>query len=725
MKAHIASPIKAHLLRSACYLLLLLAVSAIPFALAQRGVSKVSVSKLTLAQSAAANTRTSQFPVTAPIKRPTGGILWYNGDFNGVNALPNEQNTAVEQSSVYDDFIVPSPGWHVTSVFSDNLQSTTVTGANWEIRSGVSEGNGGTVVASGMTTTPVVTRTGRGTFNFFEFMIEVTGLSVDLAPGTYWLNVTPIGNGTGLSYNSDTSGTNCVGLPCGNDDNAFIDSTTFGFVFHNTSSVDIGQPDFSMGVIGSGSGAETPTPTPTPTCTPGALWYNGDFNDVNGLANEQNTYVEQSSIYDNFIVPSPGWHVTSVFSDNLSSTAEIGATWEIRSGVSEGNGGTVVASGMTTTPVRTLTGRSGFGFLEVMIEITGLSVDLAPGTYWLNVTPIGNGGGRSFDSDTSGTNCVGLPCGNDDNAFWNSTTFGENFHNTSGGDIGQPDFSMGVNGTVQGCPSPTPTATASPTGTPTATPTCPPDGGPAAPLWYNGDFNNMNALANEQNTFVEQSSIYDNFIVPSPGWHVSSVFSNNLENITVTGATWEIRQGVSEGNGGTLIASGMTMTPVVINTGRGGFGFPEFMIEVTGLSVDLVPGTYWLNVTPIGNGGGRSFNTDTSGMNCVGLPCGNDDNAFINSTTFGFVFHNTSSGDIGQPDFSMGVNGTIQGGGCPSPTPTATATATATATPTATHTPTPTATATHTPTATPTATVTVPPRSTPTPRPRPTPAPHP
>ena len=141
-------------------------------------------------------------------------------------------------------------------------------------------------------------------------------------------------------------------------------------------------------------------------------------------------------------------------------------------------------------------------------------------------------------------------------------------------------------------------------------------------------------------------------------------------NTTVTGANWEIRSGVSEGNGGTVVASGTTTTPVVTPTGRSGFGFTEFMVEVTGLSVDLAPGTYWLNVTPIGNGGGRSFDSDTSGTNCVGLPCGNDDNAFINSSDFGFVFHNTSSGDVGQPDFSMGVEGTVGGGGTPSPTPT-------------------------------------------------------
>jgi hypothetical protein len=65
----------------------------------------------------------------------------------------------------------------------------------------------------------------------------------------YWLNVTPVGNGTGRSWNSTTSGTNCVGTPCGNDQNAFFNSTFFGTYFTSTSNE--GQPyDYSNGVIG-------------------------------------------------------------------------------------------------------------------------------------------------------------------------------------------------------------------------------------------------------------------------------------------------------------------------------------------------------------------------------------------------------------------------------------------------------------------------------------------
>ena len=510
MKKQINPTIKAYLIRSAFYVLLLLAVCVIPFTLAQsrsRGTAKQSAGQPTrLAPSAAASALASKSTVPdssvkaadaassalAPGTRllqihknprqPSGtNILWYNGDFNGVNGLSNEDNTSLgsgEFGSVYDDFIVPSgPDWSVTSVFSDNLSSTNITGASWEIRQGVSEGNGGTLIASGMTMTPVVTLTGRNGFGFTEYMVEVTGLNVSLPSGTYWLNVTPIGDLTGRSFDSNTSGANCVGTPCGNDLNAFFNSNFFNVNFENTS--EQGQAtDFSMGVNGTGGGTPTPSPTPTPTatgsptCTPGPLWYNGDYNGINGLANEMNTTLgsgEFASVYDDFIVPSgPAWTVTSVFSDNLSSTNVTGATWEIRQGVSSGNGGTLIATGMTMTPVVTPTGRSGMGFTEYMVEVTGLNVNLPSGTYWLNVTPIGDLTGRSFDSNTSGANCVGTPCGNDMNAFFNSNFFDANFQSTS--EQGQPtDFSMGVNGCT-GSPTPTPSPTVPPRTTPTPRP---------------------------------------------------------------------------------------------------------------------------------------------------------------------------------------------------------------------------------------------------------------
>jgi len=188
----------------------------------------------------------------------------------------------------------------------------------------------------------------------------------------------------------------------------------------------------------------------------GSLWYNGNFNAVNGIANERSTQVGLASTYDNFQNSAP-WNVTSVFSDNLENTVVTGATWEIRSGTPAGftgTGGTLVASGSTATPVVTPTGRSGFGFTEFQVSVTGLNVNLpvlgAGQFYWLNVTPTGNGTGRSFVSQTSGAGAVGSPLGNDQNAFINSPVdFAANFASTGSAPFNQPnDFSMGVIGTV-------------------------------------------------------------------------------------------------------------------------------------------------------------------------------------------------------------------------------------------------------------------------------------
>jgi hypothetical protein len=104
-------------------------------------------------------------------------------------------------------------------------------------------------------------------------MVEVTGLNVFLpmlpSGQHYWLNVTPVGNGTGGIYNSTTSGLDCVGTPCGNDDNAFWNSTYFGVFFDHTSNHCDGCNDFSMGVIG--SVIPEPAPLALLTCGMGAL----------------------------------------------------------------------------------------------------------------------------------------------------------------------------------------------------------------------------------------------------------------------------------------------------------------------------------------------------------------------------------------------------------------------------------------------------------------------
>jgi PEP-CTERM motif len=182
----------------------------------------------------------------------------------------------------------------------------------------------------------------------------------------------------------------------------------------------------------------------------GTLWYNGDFNGADGLSNEQNTDIDYGYTYDNFQVDGSGWTITSIWSNNLMSFRTDQAYWEIRSGVSLGDGGTLVASG-TSAATQTATGRSGFGLDEYEILVSGLNIALGPGEYWLMVAPIDSGAGRSFVSTTSNANGVGTFLL--DGSFFTSGFFGANFAAASDF-VGAPaDFSMGVAGTA-GVPEP-------------------------------------------------------------------------------------------------------------------------------------------------------------------------------------------------------------------------------------------------------------------------------
>ena len=368
-----------------------------------------------------------------------------------------------------------------------------------------------------------------------------------------------------------------------------------------------------------------------------------------------------------------GWNITEAFSHNLVPPGFVvtGATWEIRSGTTLAHrGGTLVASGTTAAPIVTVL-IDDLGFSELEIKVTGLNVFLpvlpAGQFYWLNVTPINDLTSRSFISETLGANCVGTPCGNDGNTFWNSNYFNIKYRLTAfqyPGRDPHDDYSMGVNGTVAGAPTPTPT--------PTPTPS------PPGALWYNGDFDGINGLPNERDTSLgsgQFASVYDNFNVTGGGWNVTAVFSDNLADYRdVIGATWEIRTG-------TTVVTRRHLGRQRHDSSADSYFYRsvrfslhlQFQVKVTGLNVFLpiLPAGqfYWLNVTPIGDLTGRSFDSTTSGANCVGTPCGNDQNAFFNSNFFGVTFGSTA--DQGQPyDFSMGVNGTVVGALTPTPTPT-------------------------------------------------------
>ena len=186
-------------------------------------------------------------------------------------------------------------------------------------------------------------------------------------------------------------------------------------------------------------------------CGSNCLFYGGDFDpnnpNANGLANENDAIVGGNpygaGVYQNVIVDQT-WNVTTMFTNNLSQLDPTAGYWEVRSGLSEGNGGTLVASGtgpMTQTP----TGRSGFGYTEYRDSV-GLNLIVPPGSYGHLVVPICTQcNGRSFESNTFGLNKVGNYTLDDQ--FWNSAFFGANFTNADNEGV-FPAFSTGALGTV-------------------------------------------------------------------------------------------------------------------------------------------------------------------------------------------------------------------------------------------------------------------------------------
>jgi hypothetical protein len=205
----------------------------------------------------------------------------------------------------------------------------------------------------------------------------------------------------------------------------------------------------------------------------------------------------------------------------------------------------------------------------------------------------------------------------------------------------------------------------------------------AGVLWYNGDYDNRNALANGttgvnfNGPAAEVSKVYENFVVPAgQTWQITSVFSTDeifyQSGRGVTSASWQILTGVSAGNGGIVVASGDSTATQASVAPQAGFTYvdPEFKITATISTVTLTAGTYWLSVIPddsAGRVGDQAFVETTSGANAVGTPPGNDGNSFISnnlpagSTGADFFTPTSSILGPGNWDFSMGVAGTATG----------------------------------------------------------------
>jgi hypothetical protein len=193
---------------------------------------------------------------------------------------------------------------------------------------------------------------------------------------------------------------------------------------------------------------------PPAACSP-CLYYSGDFNaadpNADGLSNEVDALITTGAHVYTPVTPDSQWTVSGLLVNTLSQLVPTSATWEIRTGVSSGNGGTLVASGSGAV-TQTATGRSGFGFTEYTDSVAvSPAVTLPYGTtYWINVTPVCAGcGGRAFESNVppaTAANHVG-PANVLNTSYFNSVFFGANFTNANN-EGPFPLFSFGVSGTA-------------------------------------------------------------------------------------------------------------------------------------------------------------------------------------------------------------------------------------------------------------------------------------
>jgi hypothetical protein len=213
------------------------------------------------------------------------------------------------------------------------------------------------------------------------------------------------------------------------------------------------------------------------------LFYGGDFLDspvyppflANGLANENTVFVSGNpygaAVWVPFTVPAgQTWDVTGLFTNNLASYGVLDqgtqptavASWSINEEVSAGSAGIVVDSG-TSPATSTATGRSAFGLTEFTVQVTGLSITLAPGTYWLSVVPICTNSanpyceGIFFTSDVEYLNSTPVnaygPAEPLSQSYFDSPLFGFSFGPTWGpvgamGGDGGDAFSAGVLGKI-------------------------------------------------------------------------------------------------------------------------------------------------------------------------------------------------------------------------------------------------------------------------------------
>jgi len=212
-----------------------------------------------------------------------------------------------------------------------------------------------------------------------------------------------------------------------------------------------------------------------------------------------------------------------------------------------------------------------------------------------------------------------------------------------------------------------------------------PPGKPVVPalcnpcLFYSGDLNPADGQAagfSDENTLlVTGSATYAPVNIPKG---ITASLTGILFNVQADAnfdplnATYDIRQGISSGDGGTDVATG-TANITVAATGRVFLGVTEYSVLVTIPTVTLTGGEeYWFSVTPQCTNGaqdgscyvGRIFLSNTTQMaNEQFGHASPPGELFLNSAYFGYTYANwcTLLPTAGQCRFaSFGLVGTAK-----------------------------------------------------------------
>lgn len=185
-------------------------------------------------------------------------VVFYGGDADGRNGLIASTRVGDDGWS-YDDFTLGS-ATNITGLFGNFLLSDGATSAtaSWQIRSGMSAGNPGTLIASG-NNAATSTATGRTLFGDAEFQFMINGLNTVLGAGTYHMAVS-LDNTSGRVFVNTTSGINegpggdpnppPTGGPIANGNTFFTSNQFFATAAPTTTFFGAGTWDFSYGVMG-------------------------------------------------------------------------------------------------------------------------------------------------------------------------------------------------------------------------------------------------------------------------------------------------------------------------------------------------------------------------------------------------------------------------------------------------------------------------------------------